>query len=276
VPKAATAVKRFPWGRVIVGAGLAAAFVVGVLSWRTPEAKVALSPHMEETVPGEIDLIDLEPFSEGCDPQGYETHLEALLSGNPSAGNVACVAALSDRQTPHEVLDGAPLTDDDGMVAHRYRRNAASALAGIEPAALDALCDRLADPSRDVRGVAALALAGRTDDEGVFCVEDVLAGGPSLARDAVVLPFRHYLARGLIGPEEGWALLLALLQDADPEARIAGLRSASMYTARVSEPAVRPLLDDPDPAVAEAAQRALGSIEAVLRADLLQGNVRPD
>jgi hypothetical protein len=47
-----------------------------------------------------------------------------------------------------------------------------------------------------------------------------------------------------------------------------------MYTSRVSEPLARPLLDDPDPAVASAAEEALGAIENALRTDLLRGNVR--
>ena len=275
VPRAASAVRRFPWGRAALGAVLVAGFVIGVRSWWKPEAPVALSPHMQQSVPGEVDLIDLEPFSGGCDPEAYPRHLDAVLSGNPSAGDAACLAVLSDGQTVDEVLDGAPLTDTQGLVAHRFRRNAASTLAGVQPEAVDALCGRLGDPSRDVRLVVGLAFGGRTDSGAVACVEDTLWDGSPLARDAAIVPFRQYLARGLIDVEEGWTLLQRLLADPDPEARIAGLRAASMYTSRVSEPLVRPLLEDPDPAVAEAAQRALGSIAAVLRADLLAGTSRP-
>jgi uncharacterized protein (DUF2336 family) len=49
-----------------------------------------------------------------------------------------------------------------------------------------------------------------------------------------------------------------------------------MYTARVSEPLARPLLEDPDPAVAEAAGQALGQIDNIHRTDLLRGNVKLD
>ena len=72
---------------------------------------------------------------------------------------------------------------------------------------------------------------------------------------------------------EGWSLVQGLLQHVDPEVRIAGLRALPMYTARVSEPLVRPLLEDLDPAVAKAASDALNTIESIHRTDLLRGNV---
>ena len=273
MPKAATAaVKRFPWGRAIVGTVLAAIVVIGVMSWFTPEAPVALSPHVKESVPSEIDLLDLKPFSAACNADAYDTHLDRVLSGNAAAGDVACVAVLSDSQTVDEILQ-APLTDADALVAHRYRRNAFSALAGVAPEAVDALCARLGDPDSDVRLVVGTALAGRDDGAAVDCVRQTLSGGSGVALDAAVVPFRHHLARGLIGVDEGWAILQALLADPDPDARIAGLKAAPMYTARVSEPLVRPLLRDADPAVAEAANTALGRISAILRTDLLRGNV---
>ena len=50
----------------------------GVRSWWTPEARVALSPYLQESVPSEIDLMDLEAFSRGCDPGAYDRHLRKL------------------------------------------------------------------------------------------------------------------------------------------------------------------------------------------------------
>jgi uncharacterized protein (DUF2336 family) len=55
---------------------------------------------------------------------------------------------------------------------------------------------------------------------------------------------------------------------------MAGLEALTMYTARVSEPLARPLLEDPDPAVTEAAAQALAQIDNIHRTDLLRGNVR--
>jgi hypothetical protein len=274
VPKAAGAVRRFPWLRLAVGVVLAGAFVVGVRSWWRPEAKVALSPHMAEIVPTEVDLMDLAPFQGDCGASAYAAHLQSMQSGNPEARDVACLAALSTAGTVSEILDRTPLDDPEPTVALRLRRNAASALAGVQPPALDALCARLADPSTRVRQLVGMALAGRGD--AAACLRNTLSRGSPPARGAAIFPFRHHLARGTIGVDEGWTLVQGLLQHPDPEVRVAGLAALPMYTSRVSEPLARPLLEDPDPAVAEAANRALGGIENALRTDLLRGNVKLD
>jgi WD40 repeat protein len=273
VPRAAGAVKRFPWGRLAVAVVAAAAFVVGVKSWFKPEARLALSPYMAEAVRDEIDLMDLEPFSSGCRANAYGDHLGRLVSGNPEIRDVACVAAFSGAHTVAEVLDHVPLEDPDNMKAHRLVRNAASTLAGLPPSGIDALCSRLSDPRRIVRQVVGLALAEGGDEAVVTCVRDTLSGGSAVARRAAVLPLRQHLARGVLGVEEGWALVQGLLQHGDPEIRIAGLEALPMFTARVSEPVALPLLEDPDPAVAEAAGTAIGRIQNIHRTDLLRGNV---
>jgi WD40 repeat protein len=273
VPQAAGAVRKIPWGRLIVTAIAAGAFVIGVQSWMKPEAVVALSPYMQDAVRAEIDLISLDSFSGSCRPEAYAGHLDRLLSGNPEARDVACVAAGSDARTVADILDRAPLEDPDAMTAHRLLRNAASALAGVQPSALEALCARLSDPRPIVRLVVGTALAEGTRPGVVACVRETLSVGDPVARGAAILPLRQHLARGSIGVEDGWSIVQDLLRHADPEVRIAGLRALPMYTARVSEPLARPLLDDADPDVAEAAKDALARIETIHRTDLLRGNV---
>jgi hypothetical protein len=276
VPKAAGAVRGFPWGRVAVGLVLAAGVLVGVRSWFSPKAEVALSPHLVRTIPAEVDLVDLGAFESGCDGGGYSVFLDHVISGNPEARDMACLAALGTPATVSDVLDEAPLRSDDAMTAARLTRNAASALAGLPPDAMVSLCARLGDPDPRVRRVTELALAGRGDDDAATCVRTTFGSGDPVASQAAVFPFRHLLAQGVIGVDEGWTLVQSLLQSPDPGVRIAGLRALTMYTSRVSEPLARPLLEDPDPAVAAAAESALGSIANTLRADLLQGNVRVD
>ncbi len=275
VPLAAGAVRRFPWGRLALVAVAAAAFVVGIKSWFKPAARLALSPYMETAVRAEIDLIDVEPFSNGCRADGYGDHLGRLVSGNPEARDVACVAAFSGPHTVAEVLDRVPLEDPDTMRAHRLVRNASSTLAALQTSGIDALCGRLSDPRRIVRQVVGVALAEGEDERVVACVRDTLSGGSAVARRAAILPLRQHLARGVLRVDEGWALVLGLLQHGDPEVRIAGLEALPMFTARVSEPVARPLLEDPDPAVAEAAANAIAVIQNVHRTDLLRGNVEP-
>jgi hypothetical protein len=78
------------------------------------------------------------------------------------------------------------------------------------------------------------------------------------------------VARGLFHVDDAWALTAALLQSADPESRRAGLHLADVFSSWLSEPAVRPLLEDPDADVAEAARQAHAAIERTLAADRLR------
>jgi hypothetical protein len=71
---------------------------------------------------------------------------------------------------------------------------------------------------------------------------------------------------------EAWALTVSLLGSPDPESRLVGLRLAPLFSGRLVEPAVRPLLDDTDPEVAGAAREAVGTIERVLQPDRMRGD----
>ncbi|MEU5367486.1 hypothetical protein ABZ362_00545 [Streptomyces sp. NPDC005951] len=70
---------------------------------------------------------------------------------------------------------------------------------------------------------------------------------------------RAWLGMFVPVPDEVWALLLA-----DPEAKVR--ESARYHWRRAPIEAVRPLLDDPDPAVRRAAALALTAMEAILAA----------
>jgi HEAT repeat protein len=225
---------------------------------------------MAHAVPREIDLIDLEPFREGCSPGDYERHLDHMRAGNPEAQDVACLAAHGTPGVVADVLDGAPLDSPDPMTARRLRRNAASALAGLRGEAVGAVCDRLGDEHEGPREVAAMALGLLDDPAASTCVRDALAGGGQAAPPAA-RALRQRVARGLFPVDEAWALTAALLESADPESRRAGLILAPVFTGTLAEPAVRPLLDDADPDVAEAARQAHASIEQVLQTDRLRG-----
>jgi WD40 repeat protein len=276
VPRAAGAVRHVPWGRVALAAAGLAAVAVGVASWWKPAPRIALSPYMQQAVPAEVDLVDRKPFESGCDPNDYRLHLDHLDSGHPSARDIACLAALSNAGTVGDVLDGAPLVDPEPIEMTRLRRNAASVLAGLDASTFATLCARLDDRREEVRRAVAFALSGaQAKEEAARCVRDTLLSGSSQARAAAVLPFRQLLARGVLAPEEGWSLVQGLLADTDAGTRVAGLQALPMFAAHFSEPAARALLEDADPAVAEAARAAVGTIEGAHRADLLAGHADP-
>jgi hypothetical protein len=228
---------------------------------------------MAGAVPREIDLIDVEALQAGCSPGDHERHLEQLRGGNPDARDVACLAAGNPPGVVADVLDGAPLGSADAMEARRQRRNAASALVGLEgDDAVGALCARLGDARAEARDVAGLALGVLADPAASACVGDTLRGGAPVAHAAAAAALRQRLARGLIPVDEAWVLTGTLLGSADPESRVAGLSVAPLFAGDIAEPAVRPLESDPDSDVAAAAREALAAIARVRRADQVGGD----
>ena len=263
--------RRLPWRRIAVGLGVLLAIAIAWLVGRRPPAGgIVVSPYMAEAVPRELDLIDLESFGRDCSPGDCERHLERMRSGNPDARDVACLAAQGSPGAVGDVLDGAPLDSPEAMTARRLRRNAASALAGLRGEAVGAVCERLADEREEAATVAAMALSVLDDPAANACVRDALATGGAAARPAAAA-LRQRVARGLFPVDEAWTLTASLLASADPESRRAGLLLAPVFSGGLAEPAVRPLLDDPDPDVAEAAREAHASIERVLQTDRLRG-----
>jgi hypothetical protein len=259
--------RRVPW-RLVGAAALALAALATAVVWlRRPPQAVALSAHVTRSVTGEQSLIDLAPFLDGCRPGDYEQHLDALRAGQPSARDVACVAAAGGAGVVDDVLDGAPLSDADALTSRRRRRNAASALAGLAPEAAARLCLRLGNPSEDVRDVAAAALGAMPGEPASACVTGVLASGPGAARLAAAEAARQRLARGLVAAGDGWALAEGLLRSAEPDARRAGLRLLPLFPAARSAPAAEALLQDADPDVATAARQAADEIESARRSD---------
>jgi hypothetical protein len=262
--------RRVPWGRVAAGMGLLLAVAIAWIAVHRPLPDVRLSPSMAEGVPRELSLIDLAPYLPSCSPGEYELHLERMRGGNPDARDVACVASGGAPGVVADVLDGAPLDSPEPMTTRRLRRNAASALAGLRGEAVAAVCAGLGDAREGARAVAAMALGVLDDPAASSCVRDAVAAGGLSARPAAAA-LRQRVARGLVPVGEAWALTASLLGSPDPESRRAGLHLAPLFSGRLVEPAVRPLLADTDPEVSEAAREAHDAIERVLKVDRLRG-----
>ncbi len=272
LPRAARAARRIPWGRAPIALALLAAIVVTWLAWRRPAAGLRVSPHMAQAVPKELDLIDLEPYRRTCSPGDYERHLQQMRSGNPDARDVACLAARGGSGVVVDVLDGAPLVSPEPLTALRLRRNAASALAGLQGDAVQSLCARLGDDRDEARRVTAMALAVMTDDAATVCVRQALAGGSPAVQVATATALRQRAARGLFPAGEAWTLTKALLASPDPAVRISGLLVAPVFTGDAVEPAVLPFLQDADPDVAATAREAVDAIHNVHKIDEAHGD----
>ena len=267
LPRAVRAARQVPWRAVFLGLGILATALVAWLAVRRPAAGLRVSPHARQTVPGEFDLIDLAPFRGSCAPGDYERHLEQMRSGNPDARDVACLAARGTAGVVADVLDAAPLSAPDALTARRLRRNAASALAGLPGDTVPALCARLADEREDARRVVSMALGVMDEDAATTCVREALSGGSPSAQAAAAAALRQRVARGHFPVDEAWALTRALLASPDAAARIAGLHAAPVFTGDPIEPAVLPLLTDPDPDVAASATEALNTIKQIRKID---------
>jgi WD40 repeat protein/serine/threonine protein kinase len=272
LPAAGAAARRIPWRWIGLGVVILASLVVGYLAWRRPAHRVRLSPYMALSVPTEVNLVDLGPFTAGCSPDDYQHHLDQLRGGNPEAGDIACIAASSSPGVADDVLEAAPLAAPEALTALRLRRNAASILAGLKGDAVSRLCPYLGDNREDVRAVASLALGVNADPAATACVQQTLISGTPLAKEAGTSALRQQLARRKIQAAEGFTLIDGLLHDPDPGVRQAGLNVLTLYAFSTAEPAARALLQDPDPNVADAARRTLETIENIHRTDQIQGD----
>jgi WD40 repeat protein len=270
-PALPRAARRLPWRRIATGLAASLAIAISWLATRRSPPEVRLSPSMAEGVPQELSLIDLAPYRGACSPGDDEAHLERIRAGNPDARDVACVASRGTPGVVADVLDGAPLDSPDPMTTRRLRRNAASALSGLRGEAVAAVCARLGDEREGARAVTAMALGVLDDPAAASCLRDAVAAGGATARPAATA-LRQRVARGLFPVGEAWTLTLSLLASADPESRQAGLLLAPLFSGRLAEPAVRPLLNDADPEVAAAAREAHGAIERVIQSDRLRGD----
>jgi hypothetical protein len=251
---------------VALGACVLVATAVGWRAFRRP-AGVRLSPYMVETVPKEVDLVDLAAFRRGCAPGDLERHLEAVRTGKPSATDVACVADGGGPPVVSVVLDEAPLTGPDPLATRRHVRDAASVLSGLSGDAVAFACRRLEHPRPEARSAVSLALGVLDDPAAVACVRDTLAAGSPAAQAAAVAALRQRLVRGLFPVDEAWSIARSLLASPAPGTRLAGLPLQTVFAGDVAEPAVRPLQDDADPEVARAAREALAAIDRIRSTD---------
>jgi WD40 repeat protein len=274
-PRASIAARHIPWAWIGIAVALLLATAVSALLMRKPAPRLRLSPQATRSALDEVDLIDLAAFRHDCVADEYQSHLQQLQDGRPSARDVACIADRGSPGMVTEVLESAPLSGVDGLDTLRLRRNAASVLAGVSGEAVSALCARLGDEREGVRAVVAAALGVTPDPAASECLRRALLDGPPPARTAAVPGMRQQIVRGRVSVEDGWRLVRQLLASTDPQVRVAGLSLTTLFTASVAGPAARALLTSSDSDVASAARKTVSMIEALRRADKLLGDIEP-
>ena len=261
------------WKSILLGLGLVLAVTGSWLVWHKPASRLRLSPSMMRQFRGQPDLIDVRSRAGAGCSGGYQGYLELVRSGNPTSGDIACVAVSGQAGLVADVLDGVPLTDEDPMKALRLQRNAAAALRALEGDAIGPLCERLGDGREEVRLVAGTALGVIADAAAAECVRRTLESGTPDTSASAALALRIRLTQGLTSVEEGWATVQSMLRAAQPVVRSEGLRLLFLFNAGVSLPAAQALLKDPNPSVVETAREAVAQIEGTRKADQLEGDL---
>jgi WD40 repeat protein/serine/threonine protein kinase len=258
-----------PWGALFKGAVGLAVVVASILTWRGTRPTLHLVAPMVRALQAEPDLIRLEAFQNQCDGAALPDLLARVQAPDVSAPDIACLAARRDPGTASAFLANLSLDDEDALRVKRRWRNAVSLLVGLGDAASEPLCAHLGDPREEVRQVASTALAV----SGTPGARSCLVGDPAepLARATATVALPLFLARGGMGVEEGFALLQKRLADADPLVRQAALGALPIYATAFSTPLAEAAKADPDPAVKEAAQRAIGAIADARRGEALEG-----
>jgi hypothetical protein len=123
--------------------------------------------------------------------------------------------------------------------------------------------------------VVASALGVTPDPVASDCLRQALLEGPPPAKAAAVRGMRQRIVRRFVTVEDAWRLVGQLLASSDPQARVAGLSLAPLFTASVAAPAARALVTSSDPEVASTARKTVAMIEALHRADTLLGDIEP-
>jgi HEAT repeat protein/ATP/ADP translocase len=190
----------------------------------------------------------------GRDPHVFD-QLRAGLS-EPSPGVRRLSAEMLGRLgAPGGIASLVPLlTDADGSV----RRTAVTAIAALSPDAslADGIALRLEDDQPEVRAAAVTALAA-LDGPMLASRAARLADDPSPA-------VRGELSVALVqaGEEDRpHAILNALLESHDADARMAGLEAVQRLGGHAPSPRMATLLDDPSPRVRAAAIRAVAMVD---------------
>ncbi len=269
-PVVGRVVQGLPWRRLALGLVALLGIALGVASWWKPKPSLRVVPYMAKTVMGGLDPIDLGSFTEPCS-ESRDAYRERARAREVSAPTLSCLARTNEPGVISEYLAEAPLADpDDSLRDQRLLRNAVSLMLGLGDTAVEPLCALLGDSRERVRRIAGVSLARGARPSGLACLRQALEAGDSISRVTAASVLDILLASGQIRSAEGYALVLTLAQDADPDIRSIGIRTLVMFDADFVAAAVAAGASDPDPTVAQAAKETQAAIEAIRKVDALR------
>ena len=199
---------------------------------------------------GERTAAEATPATESVDA------LLALME-QPSPGRPRAVAALGRSRDPRAVPALMTALGDDDLIVRAAAAEALGTAGATESSSrLNAL---LSDPAIAVQLAAAKALLALNDKRGAEWLRQLATSGHAALRLEAVRALKNEA-----GPE--WQVTVrALTTDVDPEVRRNAAELIAPFDPALAESTLKPLLDDPNPAVRQVARTSfVGSVSTDL------------
>jgi HEAT repeat protein len=148
-----------------------------------------------------------------------------------------------------------------------------------EPALAEVCTAAIRPEHEDVRMAAARTLSHTPGPVARGCLLDALRHSDPGVRATAAAALHGFVwaqARTkAMPPEEAFALVAAAAADADPSVRVASLDAFTLFDPATGARAVKPLADDPDPAVREKADGVLASIDKLTAIEKMRNLGKP-
>ena len=254
------------WG----GAGLAALLLLGAVGvWRSVTGLGLDLQQVEQVRLGVsiAQLVHRQPAGISCDRALLSSYV--LAYGQPYTVDpetaetaAACLEKLADPASVALLLDQLRIAPEDeesdeaadGEVSWRGRRVAAL-LARLGDGVVGEVSRGVSDPTADVSGTAALALAVRGSERSVSALAGCAFDPDPQVRRSVARVLPELVASQVLPVERAFALVERLAGDHAPATRRYAAEALRLFGGRAAHRLAERLARDPDPGVRAAADR---------------------
>jgi WD40 repeat protein/serine/threonine protein kinase len=256
------------WG----GLGLAAALVLGVVGVWSSVTGLRFDAREVEQVRLAVragQLVRGQPAGVACDRELMASYVQAYgqphtVDSETAETAAACLEKLADPASVPLLLDQVRnVVDDeeldeggDDEISWRGERVAAL-LVRMGDRVVVEVSRGLSDPSADVSGTAALALAVRGSEASIASLAGSAFDPDPQARTSVARVLPELVASQVLPVERAFALAERLAGDATPATRRHAAEALRLFDGRAAHRLADRLARDPDPGVRAAAAAAL-------------------
>jgi WD40 repeat protein/serine/threonine protein kinase len=263
--------------------GIAAAvvlFLIGVLSW-LPRGflEISYNTYAVRMARDALRAADLRNYQGSCSPHPLPAWAEAaandvfMLSGSPPEPEMAidCLARLrpAGAVRPFFASLAGAAAPDPGRADQRRRRQVGLVLA-IGRTEVEDVCPSAVSPSPEARLVALRSLGLLATERSTRCFLDTTAHADPRVRASAASNLGALAAGRRVDADALYDVATRLAGDPDPGVRAAVTASLTLFDERNARKRLAPLAQDLDPAVREAAEKNLGSLELLRKMEGVQ------